>query len=151
PVGTVSPTRETDRPLPRAPRGPGGNGRRSGAGGADVLADEGDDVAGRGAGREDLAHPQRLEACDVLRRDDAAPEDDDVLDALRAQEREHLAEQVVVRPGEDGEADGVDVLLDRRRDDLLVALVEARVDDLHPGVAQRPGDDLGSAIMDVEP
>ena len=38
----------------------------------------------------------------------------------------------------------------RRLDDLLRRLVKAGVDDLHAGVAQRPGDDLGAAIVTVE-
>ena len=38
----------------------------------------------------------------------------------------------------------------RGRGDLLGGLVEARVDDLHPGVSQRPGDDLDAAVVAVE-
>ena len=52
---------------------------------------------------------------------------------------------------EDRDPDGVGVLLDRRLDDLLRKLVEARVDHLHPGVAQRPGDDLRAPVVAVEP
>ena len=36
------------------------------------------------------------------------------------------------------------------RDDLLRRLAQARVDHLHAGVAQRPGDDLGAAVVAVE-
>ena len=42
------------------------------------------------------------------------------------------------------------VLLDRGLDDLLRRLVETGVDDLHPGVAKRPGDDLRAAIVTVK-
>ena len=38
-----------------------------------------------------------------------------------------------------------------RLDDLLGGLVEPGVDDLEPGVAQRPGDHLGAAVVPVEP
>ncbi len=55
-----------------------------------------------------------------------------------------------VRAGEDREADGVGVLLDHGRGDLLGRLVEAGVDHLHAGVAQRAGDDLGAAVVPVE-
>ena len=55
-----------------------------------------------------------------------------------------------VRAGEDRDADGVRVLLDRGLDDLLRRLVEAGVDDLHAGVAERAGDDLGTAIVPVQ-
>ena len=46
--------------------------------------------------------------------------------------------------------DGVGVLLDHRGDDLLGRLVEAGVDHLHARVAQRPGDDLGAAVVAIE-
>jgi hypothetical protein len=39
-----------------------------------------------------------------------------------------------VRAGQDRDADRVGVLLDRGLDDLLRRLVEAGVDDLHPGI-----------------
>ena len=35
-------------------------------------------------------------------------------------------------------------------DDLLRGLAEARVDDLHPGVAKRAGDHLGASVVSVE-
>ena len=52
--------------------------------------------------------------------------------------------------GEDREADRVGVLLDHGRGDLLGRLVQARVDDLHAGVAKRAGDDLRPAVVAVE-
>src|SRR5438552_2265303 len=55
-----------------------------------------------------------------------------------------------VRAGEDRDADGVRVLLDRGFDDLLGRLVEPGVDHLHAGVAKRAGDDLGTAIVPIE-
>ena len=44
----------------------------------------------------------------------------------------------------------VGVLLERSGDDLLGRLAQARVDDLHAGVAQRARDHLGAAIVPVE-
>ena len=55
-----------------------------------------------------------------------------------------------VRAGEDGQADRVDVLLQRRFDDHLGRLVQARVDDLEARIAKRAGDDLGAAVVTVE-
>ena len=55
-----------------------------------------------------------------------------------------------VRAGEDRDADGVRVLLDRGLDDLLRGLVKAGVDDLHTRVAKGAGDDLGPAVMPVQ-
>ena len=74
----------------------------------------------------------------------------DVLGAVLAQELEDSRHEGHVRAGEDRDADGVGVLLDRGLDDLLGRLVQPGVDDLHPGVAKRAGDDLRAAIVPVE-
>ena len=59
-------------------------------------------------------------------------------------------EEGQVGAGEHREPDDVGVLLDRRLDDLLRRLVQAGVDDLHAGVAQRPRHDLRAAVVAVE-
>ena len=106
---------------------------------------------GRGrAGREHLADAQLLEDGDVLLGDDPAAEDGDVRGVALGQEVDEGAEERHVRPGEDREADQVGVLLDRGLHDLLGRLVEAGVDDLVPGVAERAGHDLGAAVVTVE-
>ena len=55
-----------------------------------------------------------------------------------------------VGAGQDRQPDRVGVLLDHRLDDLLGRLVQAGVDHLHAGVAQRAGDDLRAAVVPVE-
>ena len=64
---------------------------------------------------------------------------------------EHAREHRHVRAGQDADADDVDVLLDRGVDDFLRRAVQARVDDVHAGVAQRARDDLDAAVVAVEP
>ncbi|OLB95228.1 MAG: hypothetical protein AUH30_15810 [Candidatus Rokubacteria bacterium 13_1_40CM_68_15] len=54
-------------------------------------------------------------------------------------------------PRQHAEPDGVGVFLHRGGDHLLGCLVEAGVDDLDAGVAQRAGDDLGAAIVAIQP
>ncbi len=76
---------------------------------------------------------------------------DHVLDAVLAQELEDARHERHVRAGEDRDADGVSVLLDRGLDDLLRRLMKARVDHLHAGIAERAGDDLRAAVVPVEP
>ena len=72
-------------------------------------------------------------------------------EASRSREQlDQRAEQRHVRPGEDGQADQVGVLLDRGLHDLLGRLVQPGVDDLVTGVAQRAGHDLGAAVVPVE-
>ena len=56
------------------------------------------------------------------------------LGAVRAQPVHDPRDERHVRAGEDRDADGVRVLLDRGLDDLLRRLVETGVDDLHTRV-----------------
>ena len=58
---------------------------------------------------------------------------------------------MIVRAGQDRQADDVGVLLQRGGDDLLGRLAQAGVDHFHAGVAQRARDDLGAAVVPVEP
>src|SRR5207248_10830356 len=48
------------------------------------------------------------------------------------------------------DTDGVGVLLQGGLRHLLGRLVQARVDDLEPGIAQRPGDHLRAPVVAVE-
>ena len=74
----------------------------------------------------------------------------DVVHAPLAQQLQHAPADGQVGAGEDAEADDVGVLLGGGRDDLLRALPQAGVDDLHARVAQRAGDHLGAAVVAVE-
>src|SRR5216683_1106629 len=119
-------------------------------GSPDVVADEADDVLGRGPRGEQLLDPHGLERGDVLGRDDPAAENHDILCAFLAQQFQDALEEVVVGPREDGEPDRVGVFLDGRRHDLLRRLVEAGIDDLEARVAECARHDLGAAIMPVQ-
>src|SRR5207248_11304952 len=108
------------------------------------------DLLGRRAGREDLLDAHRLERGDVLRRDDPAAEDHDVRRVLLPEQLEDAREEGVVGSREHAEPDGVRILLDRGRDDLLGGLVEPRGEYLEARAAQRPRADLGPAVVTVE-
>ena len=81
------------------------------------------------------------------------PPDDDqhVVPPLLRQALDDPGHEGQVGPRQQGQADGVGVLLDDRLDHLVGRLVEAGVDDLEPGVPQGPGDDLGTSVVAVEP
>src|SRR5215470_18244588 len=117
---------------------------------ADVFPDPGDDLLGGGAGGEHLGDVQLGELGQVIVGDDPAAEHDDVVGALAPEQLDHLGEQRHVRAGEHRQPDGVGVLLQRGLHDLLRGLVQARVDDLHAGIPQCPGHDLGSAVVAVK-
>ena len=104
----------------------------------------------RGAGGEDLGDALFLQDRDVGLGDDPAHDDQHVAAAGVGQQLDHLGHQREVGPGEEGEPDGVGVLLHHGLDHLLGGLVQAGVDDLEPAVAQRPGDDLGPPVVTVE-
>src|SRR3954453_1685776 len=124
---------------------------RSGAGRRPYVgADPVHDLGRGGARREDAGDPELLELGDVLVRDDPAAEDHHVVDAPLAHQLAQPGEQRHVRTGEDGQADGVGVLLHDGLDDLLRGLVQAGVDDLHPGVPERAGDHLRATVVPFE-
>src|SRR5438876_530909 len=112
--------------------------------------EEGDDFAERRTGAEHDLDAGLLELGNVFLRNDPAARDEDVARLPFLEELHDLREQGHVRPAEARQADRVDVLLDRGLDDVLRRLPQAGVDDLHAGVAQRAGDDLGPAVVAVE-
>jgi hypothetical protein len=115
-----------------------------------MLADEGDRGVERGAGAEDGGDPLLLEECHILFRNGAADDNQYVACALLFEQRGHAGHDGVVCTGEDAQTDAVDVFLEGGVDDHLRRLPEAGVDNLHTGVAQRPGDDLGSSVVAVQ-
>jgi len=123
----------------------------SGSSGLHGSPDERDDVLKRGVGDEDLRHPHRLERLDVLGEDRAARHDQDVPCPPLPEQREDLGEDGQVGAREDAQADGIHILLDGCGHDLLRRLVEAGVDDLHPGVPEGPRDHLHAPVVAVEP
>jgi hypothetical protein len=114
------------------------------------LVDPGDDVGGGRAGREDLRHALGVQLGDVGIGDDAAAEHHDVTGVLFLEQLDNPREQGHVRAGQHGQADRVHVLLDRGGDDLLRGLVQAGVDDLDSGVAQRAGYHLRPPVVPVQ-
>ena len=70
---------------------------------------------------------------------------------LLAQQLHDARADVHVGARQDRQADDVGVLLQRGRHDLLRRLPQPGVDDLHAGVAQRPGDDLRAPVVPIEP
>ena len=84
--------------------------------------DEIHDVLCRGSGEEDFGDAGLLEGGNVGFGDDAADENGDVVHAFVVEEFHELGADGVVRAGEDGEADHVDVFLDGGGGDHLRSL-----------------------------
>src|SRR5229473_950088 len=121
-----------------------------GLGERDAFVDEIDDVLRGSAREEDFGDAGLLESGDVGFGDDAADEDGDVGHAFFAEEFHELGADGVVRTGKDGEADDVNVFLDRGGGDHLRGLAQASVNDFHAGVAQGAGDYFCAAVVAIQ-
>ena len=94
--------------------------------------------------------PSERQRLGILVGDRAADDDEHVLGPVLAQPVEDPRDERHVRAGEDRDANGVRVLLDRGLHDLLRGLVETRVDHLHSRVPQGAGDDLRAPVVPVQ-
>src|SRR5256714_13990622 len=119
-------------------------------GAAGVAANEVDDLFHARAGGEDGGDALRFQLWDVFVRNDAAAEDDHVIESGFARQLNNAREQSHVRARQDRQADGVNVFLHGGADDHFGRLPQSRVDDFHAGVAQGAGDDFDAAVVAVE-
>ena len=102
------------------------------------------------AGREELGDPHFFELRDVGVGDDPATEHHHFVEPALAEQLEDTGKQRHVRAGQERQADGIRVFLQRGLGNLLRRLVQTRVDHLKPTVAQGTRDDLGPAVVTVE-
>ena len=115
-----------------------------------ALVDEVHDGLRGGSGKEDFGDAGLLEGGDVGLGNDAADEYGDVVHAFFVEEFHELGADGVVRAGEDGKADDVDVFLDGGGGDHLRRLAEAGVNHFHASVTQCARDNLRSAIVAIQ-
>src|SRR2546426_4357006 len=118
--------------------------------GFDVLAHPAHDGIQRCSGEKDLAHAGGPQRGNVLLGDDPAGEDHDLAATFLPQQVQQAGQQRHVRAREDGESDGVGIFLNRGIRDHLRGLVQSRVDDLEPGVAQRTRHDLRAPVVPIQ-
>ena len=116
----------------------------------DVLVDELNDIASRGARREDLGNAGLFQGRDIAFGDNAAANDQGILHALLTDEIDNLREKMRMRTGKDAHRNNIDVLIGSRLGDLLRGLAEARIDDLKTGIAQSASNDLSTTIMTID-
>src|ERR1700722_3805610 len=105
------------------------------------------DVIERSTGSEDLGDPNPLQLRDVGLGDDPACEYQHIAGAARGKSLDDARHQRHVSPGEDGQPDGVGILLNDRLGNLLRRLVQPGVDDLEAGLAEGARDDPGPAVV----
>src|SRR5947209_16670632 len=114
------------------------------------LLEKRDDDAQRSARSEDRFDPRSLQFRHVLLGDYAASDDDDVPGPPLLQEADDLGEQRHVSAAQRGQANRIDVLLDRGLDDVFRRLSKAGVNHLHARIPQGPGDDLRPPVVSIE-
>jgi hypothetical protein len=95
-------------------------------------------------------HALAFEFGGILIRNNAAYDDYNVSHLFLLQKLHHAGHDSIVRSGKNGQAYNLHIFLERGVDDHLRRLAESGIDYLHAGIAQRPGDYLGAAIMSVE-
>src|SRR5579859_1820923 len=100
-----------------------------------AVMNEVDDVLRGGPREKNPGDTGFLQAGNVGLGNNPAEEDSDIVHALLVQQAHELGAEGVVRAGKDGEADDVDVFLDRGGGDHLRGLAQAGVDDFHAGIA----------------
>ena len=108
-----------------------------------------DDLGRGGTRREDPLDAFGLELPDVGVRYDPTAEDEDVFGAALPHHPDDLREERHVGARVQRQPDRVGVLLDRGLRDLFRGLVQPRVDHLEPGIPERSGDDLRTAVVPV--
>src|SRR5215470_20062693 len=91
-----------------------------------------------------------LERHDVCVRHDAPRHHDDVVGAFLPELLENLWKDRHLHPRQDAHAEHVHVFLNGRGHNLIGCSVEARVDDVHAGIAERAGNDFDASIVTIE-
>ena len=118
---------------------------------SDLHANELHDLLHRRPRLEHAGDTERVQLRHVRVGNDPADHHAYVVEVLLAQQLDDAGADMHVRPRQNRQADDVSIFLQGRGYDLLGSLPQAGVDDFHPGIAERPGDDLRAPIVTVEP
>jgi hypothetical protein len=116
-----------------------------------AFVDEVDDVLGGCTGQEDFSDARFFERRNVRFGNDATEQHGDVVHAFFAEQIHQLRADGVVRAGENGQADDVDVFLNGGGGDHFRRLAQAGVNDLHARVAEGARNDFSPAVVAIQP
>src|SRR5215471_2144429 len=118
-----------------------------------ALLDQREDLGGGfgdvGAGAVDRADAGYFEEIVVLRRDDAAADDQNVAGTFALQRFDQRRDEGLVAGSVGRDADNVDVVLDRLAGGFLRCLEQRADIDVEPDIGKGGGDDLGTAVMPI--
>jgi hypothetical protein len=116
----------------------------------DATLDKSHDVLSVRSGAKDLSDSTGFERRDIFIWNDAASDDQNVLNASILQQFHDLWEKVIVGSGEDAHGDDVYIFLNSSFDNLARRLPQSGVDDLHPSIHEGTGHDLDASVMTVQ-
>jgi hypothetical protein len=115
-----------------------------------MRADEIDDLLGGGAGLENFGDSGALQCGNVFTGNDAAGNEQNIVDSLTAEQFADARKDGIMRAGEDGDANSVDVLLNGGAYNLFRRLPKAGIDYFHTGISQRARDNFGATVMAIK-
>src|SRR5580704_8723702 len=104
----------------------------------------------RGSGLEYSRDAQLLQLGSVLVRNYTSDSHQDVLHALFPQQLHYPWNDRIVRAGENGQSDNLDVFLQRGIYDHLRSLTQAGIDHFHARVPESPRDNLRSPVVAIQ-
>jgi hypothetical protein len=101
-------------------------------------------------GRKNALHADLIQGLEIPLGDDAPHDDQDISDSLFLQGFRHQPGGLDVRARQAADADHIHSFLQNRLGDHFRGVAEAGVNDLHPGVPQGHGHQLGPPVMTVQ-
>jgi hypothetical protein len=122
----------------------------SGSGDLHMRADEIHNRLCGSPGLEDFRDPNLFERGNILIRDNASHDYQNIIQALRTEQLAYPRNDRVVCPGKNGNSDDAYILLQGGTNNLLRRLPQAAVDDFHAGVTQGAGNNLGPAVVSIQ-
>src|ERR1700682_528252 len=111
-----------------------------------ALLNELDNVLRGSAWEENFGDACFLESRNIRFGDDAAEKDGHVIHSFLVEQAHELRAEGVMRAGQYGQADDINVFLHGGGSDHLRGLAEAGVNHFHSGITKRAGNDFRSAV-----
>src|SRR5262249_2480199 len=103
-----------------------------------------------GARLKNFGDADLLELLDVLVRNDAADQNQNIVEPFLLHEFHDARAECHMRARENRDSDDVCILLERRIDDLFWSLTESRIDDFETRVTESTRDDFCAAVVPVQ-
>src|SRR5205809_3278687 len=115
-----------------------------------IIPDVRNDVFRGRAGLKNSRHAGFFQFRNILIRDDASDDDQNIVEAFFLHEFGDAGTKRHVRSRQYGESYDVGIFLQSRVDDLFGSLPQAGIDDFESRIAKGPSDDFCAAVVSIE-